>query len=46
MLMVDGSAHWTPLEETFTYQWDNDPFQQDQPHRGWTPYVLQGLPLH
>ena len=46
MLMVDGSAHWTPLEEMFLYQWDNDPNQQDQPHRGWTPYVLKGLPLH
>jgi len=45
ILTVDGSARWVQLEDVFMYQWDNDPAQQDQGRRGWTPYRLEGLPL-
>ena len=45
ILTADGSARWVPLEETFMYQWDNDPAQQEQGHRGWTPYRHAGLPV-
>jgi type II secretory pathway pseudopilin PulG len=45
LLTADGSARWTPLEEAFLFQWDNDPAQQEQSHRGWTPYKLDGLPV-
>jgi prepilin-type N-terminal cleavage/methylation domain-containing protein len=44
MLTADSSARWAPLEEVYLYQWDNDPAQQEQGHRGWTPYKLNGLP--